>query len=58
MHCISGRRQSSASFDGELQKQGFTRKEGNGDIRKTWEIDLVPMEDMISPQDDQGTAFV
>lgn len=58
MHCISRTSQPSASTNEELQKPGFTSLEGNEVIRQTWEIEIVPMEIMLSPKHVQEITVV
>ena len=50
--------ESSSSYSGGVQKQGFTRIEESGGIRRTVEVELGSMDPIPSPKDVQGSAFV
>ena len=42
---------------GGVQKQGFTRIEEEGGVRRIWDVELVPMEPVSPPKDGRASAF-
>lgn len=49
IHRFGRTHESVSSYSGGVQKQGFTRIEDAGGIRKTWEVELVPTEPIPPP---------
>lgn len=50
--------QSTSSYSGGVQKQGFTRIEDVGGIRRTLEVEIVSMEPIPPSKDGRASAFV